>query len=301
MAFKTENPAVTLFADSDNYLGESPLWDAENQCLYWINCEKEPTLFRRFLSSPDVQSWPMPERIGSVFLASDGGIVVALATGIHRFDPKTGEFTEIAKNPRPETVVLHEGKCDRQGRLWIGSLGKRMVSHGELGGAAFFRLDGSTLTPMIDNITVANGLAWSPSGDLMYHTDTPAGTLWVYDYDTGNGEISNRRTFATIDKADGGPDGAAMDAEGGYWTALFQGSCLRRYSPDGQIDREIRLPLSQPTMPAFGGADLETLFVTTTRLRKTPEALNHEPYLGKVVKLEGMGRGVLEQRWNPDL
>ncbi len=279
-----------------NFLGESPLWCPRTCQLYWINCEREPTLFRYDPATGGTDHWPMPMRIGAVALKTGGGLLIALADGVYTFAPDTGALDQIAAAPDPETVVLHEGKCDRQGRFWIGSLSKRMQSHGQRGGAKFYRLDGANLVPQIDDLSVANGLAWSPDGATMYHTDTPAGCVWAYDYDTATAEISNRRVLFTVPADQGGLDGAAVDAEGGYWTALFRGSCVRRYHPNGHLDRELRLPFSQPTMPAFGGDGLSTLYLTTTRYGDHTGP-SKEPGLGDLYSIAGCGPGLPEAEW----
>jgi len=291
-----ETPTVECLYRAANYLGESPLWSVTEQELYWINCEREPTLFRLDPASGALRQWPLPERIGGVYLDASDRLYVALASGIYGFDPETSALDLIAANPHPDTVMLHEGKCDRQGRLWIGSLSKRLVSHGETGGAYIYRLDGDTLVPQISDISVANGLAWSPDGSRMYHTDTLASRVWVHDYDTATGAIANPRVLFAITPEEGGLDGAAVDAEGGYWTALFKGGCLRRYTPEGVLDREIALPISQPTMPAFGGPDLTTLFVTTTRHGKSAEDVEREPGLGDLYTIAGLAQGLPEPR-----
>ena len=293
----TETQPVHCLLPANNYLGESPVWCPQSQTLFWINCEAEPTLFRMDPASGEVQQWPMPERIGTVILREQGGIIVALASGLYNFDPQTQALDLIAANPQPDTIVLHEGKCDRQGRLWIGSLSKRMQSHGELGGASFFRLEGDQLISEISGLSVSNGLAWSPDGTVMYHTDTPAATVWAYDYNINTGVPTNRRVLFTH-SGPGGLDGAAVDADGGYWVALFQGGCVQRYTPSGQLDREITLPMSQPTMPAFGGKDYKTMFITSTQYRKSVQEKQQEPLLGAVFTIDSVAQGLPEPRFH---
>src|SRR5690606_32799750 len=186
---QTASPDIRLVYRADNYLGESPVWCPRTGSLYWINCQPDPCLFRLLESSGEVQRWPMPERIGAVILCADGGLIVALARGLHRFDIDSGELQLLAKSPDADSVYLHEGKCDRQGRLWIGSLTHAMMLRGETGGGNVDRLDGDCLGPVITDMSVANGLAWSPDGETLYCTDTPRDVIWAYDYDTATGTV----------------------------------------------------------------------------------------------------------------
>src|ERR1700722_513047 len=262
---KRESPAVDCVLEQRVMLGETPVWAELEQALYWINCEPEPALQRFDPATGKNRTWAMPERIGGLALTDSRGILVALASGVFSFDQAGGGFNCLAKNSS-DHLALHEGKCDRQGRFWIGSIDRG--STGRQRRAVLHRLDDGHLAVMISDIgVVTNGLAWSPDGRRMYWADSGGRDIFVADYDVDTGTPMNKRLLATVERSAGGPDGAAMDVDGGYWTALFRGSVLRRYTERGKVDREIQLPISQPTMPAFGGRDYRTVYVTSTRVQ----------------------------------
>jgi sugar lactone lactonase YvrE len=208
----------------------------------------------------------MPERNGGFVFKASGGALVVLASGLFDFDFATGALTRRLSSPLPEHVALHECACDRAGRFWVGSINRRVGEGGNFtpGGGKFFRLDGDRLTSVVEDITCANGLAFSPDGRRLYLTDSPTGRCEVWDLDPATGEASNRRTFFELSPGEGFVDGATVDAEGGYWATIVYGGALRRYTPDGKLDVEVRLPFENPTKVAFGGEGLDTLYVTTT-------------------------------------
>lgn len=263
---------VTVAYQSDNYLGESPFWSAREQALYWINCEQPPQLHRWHPDTGAHKIWPMPKRIGGFVFKDDGGMLVALTDGVYDFDPESEALTLRAPSPLPDHVKLHECQCDRQGRMWVGSFDHHFPADRSAAGGHWFRLDRDVLTPVIDNVAVANGLAFSPDGRTLYCANTPSRTVDAYDLDEATGALSNRRTFLTLALGDGHIDGATVDSEGGYWLAVVATGTLRRYRPDGALDLTIALPCSNPTKPAFGGAELDTIFVTSTRMVLKPDA-----------------------------
>ena len=264
---KRERPAVDCVLEQGVMLGETPVWSELEQALYWINCEPEPALQRFDPATGKNHAWAMPERIGAMALTNSRWILVALASGVFSFDKASGGFGCLAKNDS-DHLVLHEGKCDRQGRFWIGSIDRGSPGIDRPRGAVLHRLDDWYLTVMISGIgVVTNGLAWSPDGRRMYWADSGGRDIFVADYDLDTGTPRNQRLFATVERSAGIPDGSAIDVDGGYWTALFRGSVLRRYTERGDVDREVELPISQPTMPAFGGGDYRTVYLTSTRVQ----------------------------------
>ena len=197
---------------------------------------------------------------------ADGGVLVALFDGLYDFDPASEALELRVRSPLPPHVALHECHCDRQGRFWIGSYDQRFPADRNARDAGFFRLDGDVLTQVLDGMSVANGLAFSPNGTTMYLADSPTRRVDAFDLDPATGAISDRRTFVQLLDGEGFVDGATVDSEGGYWLANVAAGALRRYRPDGTLDRIIALPFSNPTKPAFGGSDLRTLFVTSTQM-----------------------------------
>lgn len=292
-----------IAVDCENYLGEGPIWSARDGALWWINCEQPPELHRWRPQTGERESWPMPSRIGGFVFKATGGLLVALADGVHDFDPGSGALDLRAASPFPAHVRLHECHCDRQGRFWVGGFDHRFPGDRQARGAAFCRLDrdgqGWRLVPVIPDISVANGLAFSPDGHTMYAADAPSRTVMAFDIDPATGDLSNRRTFLALGEGEGFVDGATVDAEGGYWLANVAAGRLRRHLPDGTLDRIVDLPFSNPTKPAFGGPDLGTLFVTSTRLAM-PEFCAPSVANGPVFALEPGFRGVPEAEFAPD-
>lgn len=259
-----ETPATECVLSRPVMMGESPVWSHAEQVLYWINVDGEPGLQRFDPSSGANSTWAMRERLGGMALGSSGTVLLALASGIYRYELGSGALTCVARN-EAKHLALHEGRCDRQGRFWIGSLDVGFFETGVPSGAVFHRLDRDRLSVEVRGIALcANGLAWSPDGRCMYWADSSTRQIFAADYDVDSGTPRNQRLFATIEETAGMPDGAAVDVDGGYWIALFQGGALRRYTPDGKLDREVQLPISQPTMLGFGGRDLKTAYVTST-------------------------------------
>jgi sugar lactone lactonase YvrE len=257
---------VRVAIDAGNHLGETPIWSAPEQALWWVNCEHPPELHRWHPASGRHDVWPMPQRIGGFVPRAAGGLLVALADGLYDFAPDSGELALRAPSPFPPHVKLHECHCDRQGRFWIGGFDHHFPADRTASGAAICRLDGDRLTPVIEGIAVANALAFSPDGRTMYLADSPRRTVEAFDLDPATGALSGRRTFLSLGEGEGFVDGATVDSAGGYWLANVGAGRLRRYLPDGRLDRIVELPFSNPTKPAFGGPDLKTLYVTSTRM-----------------------------------
>jgi L-arabinonolactonase len=262
---------VTRVLDADNYLGETPIWSVSEQALWWVNCEQPAALHRWSPATQKHESWPMPARIGGFVPKAAGGLLVVLATGLYDFTPDTGLTLRLA-TPLPEEIKLHECHCDRQGRFWVGAFDHGFLHDRNSAKASFYRLDGNRLTPVIDGIQVANGLAFSPDGRTMYAASSPNKKVEAFDLDPATGAVSNRRVFVTLPDGDTGHlDGATVDAAGGYWLAVVGAGELRRYTPDGAHERTVKLPFSNPTKPGFGGPDMATLYVTSTKMKINPE------------------------------
>jgi len=257
---------------ADNHLGETPLWSTAEQALYWVNCEQPPEIHRWQPESGEHQCWPMPGRVGGIALCADGGMLVVLSDGIYDFDPADGALKLRLDSPLPAHISLHETLVDRQGRLWVGAYDHHFTpTNRDARGGFIFRLDGQVLTPVVAQISVANGLAVSPDGTTLYTADAPTRTVIAHDLDPATGELDNPRQFLQLRDGEGFVDGATVDAEGGYWLAAVGAGAMRRYLPDGSLDRVVPVPVSNPTKACFGGADLGTLYVTTTRLKIGPD------------------------------
>jgi sugar lactone lactonase YvrE len=270
-------------------LGESPFWHPGERALYWLDIPGH--CLNRY--QPDSQAhhqWPLPSEPGSIAPLLGGGLLIAMRDGLWRFDTASGERRRIAEPPYdPAKQRFNDGKADAHGRFWVGTIDDKREPK-----AALFCLDHGTLERVADGITTSNGLAWSPDARTLYWADTPAHTVFAFDFERAGGAISNQRVFAQFPRkapdqnlaAYGGrPDGAAVDTEGGYWVAMYEGARLLRLGPDGAITREIALPVRCPTMPCFGGPDLQTLYITTARDKRPADELAREPLAGCVLQL----------------
>jgi len=254
---------VRIAFDADNHLGETPAWSASEQALYWVNCEHPPELHRWHPGSGEHRVWPMPKRIGGFVFKAAGGMLVALNDGIYDFDLESAALDLRAPSPFPDYVNLHECCTDRQGRFWIGGYDTRYPADRSAMDAGWCRLEGDKLIKEAGEVHVSNGLAFSPDGRTMYGTGNPTRRIDAWDVDPATGRLSNRREFLTLPEGEGFADGATVDAEGGYWLAAVGAGALRRYLPDGTLDRIVPLTFSFPTKPAFGGSGMKTLFVTS--------------------------------------
>jgi sugar lactone lactonase YvrE len=244
--------------------GESPVWDEGSGRLWWVDIPGQ-ALYRTDPASVETEYWAMPEPVGCLGLCRSGGMLLGLRSGIHRFDPASGSLEPVAApEPGIEGNRLNDGKVSPEGRFLVGSINetpeKRRV-------AALWRLDPGArdCVRLVDGLANSNGLAWSPDGRTLWHADTEAPAIWTWDYDPATGAISNRCEVARPDEATGHPDGGAVDAEGGYWSAGYTAGRLNRWLPDGRLDRVVELPVRHPTMPCFGGPGLRTLFVTSAK------------------------------------
>ena len=276
-------------------LGEGPVWCPREHVLYWL--DSRLGLFNRFdPESGENRSWQMPEPIGSFALCEGGGIVAALASGIALVEPATGVPEWLIRvEHAAEGMRFNDGKCDRRGRFWTGT----MVEHLKAPAlAALYRVDaGRRVEKVLDGVRMTNGIGWSPDDATMYFTDTAAATIFALDYDIESGTVANRRPFVTTTPETGWADGLTVDAEGGVWSAGFGRGRLNRYAPDGSLDRVIELPVQQVTSVMFGGPDLSTLYVTTAgaAVRKPGERTEH--MAGMLLAVEPGVRGLPEPRY----
>lgn len=288
---------IEVVIDVKTTLGEGPLWDVEQQRLYWIDAAGM-RVFRATVDGREVRAWDVPSRVGSIAIRKDGnGAICSLAKGFHALDFTTGECELIAEiEPERETNWINDGKVDRTGRFFAGTMDSQEA--GPFG--ALYRLDPDfKVTRVETGIIVSNGPCWSPDGDTFYFADTWSGEIWAYDYDQATGDISNRRTFAKVDRSGGGAaDGSTVDAEGYLWNALVYDSKLVRYAPDGTVDRVIEMPVKKVTSVMFGGPDLDILFVTSMAKPPLPRFPGDGVLRGSLFAITGLGiRGVPEARF----
>jgi L-arabinonolactonase len=282
-----------LVVDAKNKLGEVPVWDRVDQALWWVDIEGK--LLQRYEEKTGrTREWHLPERIGSFALREQGGLVCAMASGLAFFDTETGELDWIARpdtNPRNR---FNDGKCDRNGRFWAGTMDDKLTEHS----GALFRLDPDRYVHRVaEGIGISNSLAWSPDDRTFYFADTLDRTIYAYDYDKHRGTIANRRVLADHKDQPGNPDGSTIDAEGYLWNAQWDGWRLVRFAPDGRVDRVVELPVQKPTSCMFGGPDLATLYVTTAVWDLQGEALARQPWAGALLAIDVGVKGLPEPRF----
>ena len=260
-------------------LGECPVWSAAEQALYWVDINA-PSLNRFDPATGSNRAMPMPSSIGCFALRKRGGFVVALRDGIWLAQPDGKLERKVVAAPYdPAHHRFNDGRCDPQGRFFAGTMNEKR--DGPSG--ALYRIDADfSIAEIFGNVTISNGLAWSPDGRTMYHVDTPTLTISAYDFDAASAMPSKRRVFARFETATDRPDGAAVDSEGCYWIALYRGGRVVRLSPAGNVLASFALPAMCPTMCAFGDADLKTLYVTSARQQRDAAELERLPQSGGI-------------------
>jgi sugar lactone lactonase YvrE len=258
-------------------LGECPVWSGAEQVLYWVDINA-PSLNRFDPATGRNVAMPMPESIGCFALRRGGGFVVALRGGFWLATADGTLARKVGDAPYdPAHHRFNDGRCDPQGRFLAGYMNEKR----DAATAALVRLDPDYVqTPVLSGMTISNGLAFSPDGGTMYHTDTPTQVVRAYDYDASTGSPTNPRVFARFTLDGDRPDGAAVDRDGCYWIALYRGGKVVRIAPNGRILAEHAVPAMCPTMCALGGRDLRTLFVTSARQKREPEELVRLPCSG---------------------
>ncbi len=271
-------------------LGESPVWHPDDQALWWCDIPGK-ALHRWHAASGRHRLWDLPSEPGCCAPLSGGQWLLAMRDGLWQFDPADGERLHLADAPYDGAVErFNDGKADPQGRLWVGTI----YEPREPRNAALYRFQAGDLQRVADDITVSNGLAFSPDGRTMYWSDTKAHKVYAFDFDGHDGSLSRRRDFVAfkprvpgqeLAQYGGRPDGAAVDVEGAYWVAMFEGQRLLRLDAGGEVLQDLTLPVRCPTMPCFGGNDLRTLFITTARHNRPAEELASQPLAGCVLQL----------------
>ena len=280
--------------DARASLGECPVWSARDDALYWVDINA-PSLNRLDSATGVNTAWAMPESIGCFGVRASGGFIVALRGGVWIADARGRLDHKLADAPyAPTHHRFNDGRVDPQGRFWAGVMNEQR----DAASAHLYRLDaGNRLTAMIGEVTISNGLAFSPDSRTMYHADTMPRVVHAWDFDADDGSISNRRLFAQFPTETDRPDGAAVDSEGCYWSAFYRGGKVVRLSPQGRLLEEYPVPAMCPTMCAFGGPDLRTLYVTTARQHREAAELSRLPLSGGIFAMRVTTPGLPEPHY----
>jgi len=282
--------AVRRIGKQRDVLGESPIWSVAEQALYWVDIRR-PALRRVDEVTGVVETRDMPAMVGAIALtATPRRLVVALAERITLYDWRTGAMETVAELPRPfPGHRFNDGRCDRQGRFWVSTM--HNVTRAPEG--TLFRLDPAGLTPVLDGLSIPNSLAWSPDGRVMYFADSARHAIDRHDYDPESGTPGPASALMTTDPP-GFPDGSTVDAEGFLWNAEFNAARVVRYSPRGEMDRVVNLPVDRPTACAFGGPYLKRLYITTTSQDMDDRALAAQPLAGALLTIDAGVPGLPE-------
>jgi sugar lactone lactonase YvrE len=277
-------PEVLLAARAET--GESPVWDSTRGGLWWVDIPRGEVHLLDPSTGND-QRWVVGQPVGTVALTREGDVLLAMREGL------TVASGDLAQTPvqwtlpgEPDGNRPNDGRVDSRGRFWIGT----MALDEQPDAGSLYRADLGARPPeivrMLDRVTISNGIDWSPEDDLMYYADSPTRRVDVFDWNPDAGMVSQRRAFVTLSPDEGVPDGLCVDAEGFVWVALWGGSAVRRYRPDGTLDREVRLPVTQVTSCAFGGQDLDELFITTAAGGLSEEQLAAQPMAGALFRYQ---------------
>jgi len=283
-----------LVYDVRAQLGEGPIWDERRQRLLFAD------ILRGHVHAFDpvagkARVYEVGQPVGAIACAERGDWVLAAGRGFVRLDPDTGRVTLLAEAAAPSANVrMNDGYVDPAGRFWAGTMS---LVH-EAGQGTLYRLDADgSVHVMITPVTTSNGIDWSPDGKLMYYIDTRTSRVDVFDFDVSTGAVAGRRVFVEIRASDGHPDGLVVDHAGGIWVAFWRGGAVRRYAPDGHLERTVSIPASLATKCAFGGAALDELYVTTAWIDLTADERRAQPQAGGLFRVKPGVKGRAPSRY----
>ncbi len=281
---------IELVINAKATLGEGAIWDTRRKRLYWVDIHEGKVHIYNPADETD-QVVKVGQRVGAVVPRRGGGLMLAVHHGFASLDLETNELT-IIDDPEKDLPdnCFNDGKCDPAGRFWAGTVS----INSEPGAGSLYCMDTDrSVRRMFGGVTCSNGIAWSLDRSTMYYIDTPTRQVDAFDYDVETGEIANRRAAVTVPEKMGKPDGMTIDAEGMLWIAMWEGSRVTRWDPRaGTLEQTIPIPALRVTSCAFGGENLDELYVTTARIRMTETQLAEQPHAGGVFRVRPGVRGI---------
>lgn len=279
-------------------VGESPLWSSADAAWYWVDIVAR-IIWRLDPASGQLRHWKTSEMVACLAEKHSGGLIVGMESGIFSLELGDADMAQEQRLASPAELGpgmrFNDGRCDRQGRFWSGTMVMDMAAARPEGHLYRYTAEQGLSAPVVSDLIVQNGLAWSPDGRTMYLSDSHGARqlIWAFDYDIDIGMPSGRRLFVDMNAHPGRPDGAAVDSDGCYWICANDAGCILRFTPDGRLDRRIDLPMTKPSMCSFGGPDLDTLLVTSISAG-IPES---DAWAGAVLMLRPGVRGLAETRF----
>jgi sugar lactone lactonase YvrE len=283
-------------------VGESPLWRGEESALYWVDITGK-RVHRLHLPTSRHDAWTTAEMVACIALGRNGTLIAGMETGIFSLSLQSDGVvaaTPLASLTMPMVRMrFNDGRCDRQGRFWAGTMHMDMAAAHAVGSLYRMTCKDGLSAPAVTGLLTQNGLAWSPDGKRMYLSDSHPHSrqIWQFDYDVSTGTPGNRRHFVDMSLyPPGRPDGAAVDTDGCYWTCANDAGQLLRFTPQGVLDRAVELPVRKPAMCAFGGPQMDTLFVTSIRPSQQEDLID-QPLAGAVFALRPGYQGIPESEF----
>ncbi|WP_222611268.1 MULTISPECIES: SMP-30/gluconolactonase/LRE family protein [Undibacterium] len=290
---------IERVADVRSGVGESPFWHVAEQAWYWVAIT-EKKIWRYCPTAPSSQAslqyWNTNEMLGCLTQAADGSFIAGMESGVFQLHLSEAHQVQAKRLAAPaelgQGMRFNDGRCDRQGRFWSGTMFMDMAQAKAIGHLYRYSAQQGISTPFVSGLFVQNGLAWSPDGRTMYLSDSHPNSkmIWAFDYDCEVGVPHNQRVFVNMKALESRPDGAAVDIDGCYWICGNDGSRLLRFTPEGKLDKEIALPMKKPAMCSFGGPNLDTLMVTSIGVGQPED----DEWAGATILLRPGTQGIAE-------
>jgi L-arabinonolactonase len=286
----TQTPELEIVCHVRNLLGEGPIWEPRTGHLYWTDIQGF-CYHRAHVESGEHEVFQTGVQVGAIGLREGEGLVLATKKGFAFHLPEQGARLDLIGNPEPtDETRFNDGAVSPDGRYFAGTYGRKENN--------LYRLNPDLSIQRVESgIGVPNGIGWSLDDSTMYFTDSDAKTIYAYDYDSETGKITSRRSFVEKPDAEGVPDGLIVDAEGFIWSAWWDGARLERYDPEGNLERTINMPMRRPTSLAFGGKNLDELYVTSASVELSQDELEEQPFAGRLVRFLPGVKGREEYRF----